>query len=137
MRSSAIEVFFIDGTNVFFNFVQSKNRSRFYKRLVSLRPPYLSMSQSGLDSKAKLLEKSKLTERWVRREISNFEYLMHLNTLAGRSYNDLTQYPVFPWILKDYTSQTIDLTDENIYRDLRQVFFFFFVSWINIYSMGV
>ena len=31
-------------------------------------------------------------------EISNFQYLMHLNTLAGRSYNDLTQYPVFPWV---------------------------------------
>lgn len=25
------------------------------------------------------------------REISNFEYLMQLNTLAGRTYNDLTQ----------------------------------------------
>lgn len=24
-------------------------------------------------------------------QISNFEYLMHLNTLAGRSYNDITQ----------------------------------------------
>lgn len=24
-------------------------------------------------------------------QISNFEYLMQLNTLAGRSYNDITQ----------------------------------------------
>lgn len=30
---------------------------------------------------------------------------MHLNTLAGRSYNDLMQYPVFPWILADYDSE--------------------------------
>jgi len=29
---------------------------------------------------------------------------MHLNTLAGRSYNDLMQYPVFPWVISDYTS---------------------------------
>ena len=29
--------------------------------------------------------------RW---EISTFEYLMALNTLAGRTYNDLNQYPV-------------------------------------------
>lgn len=28
------------------------------------------------------------------REISNFEYLMQLNTIAGRTYNDLSQYPV-------------------------------------------
>lgn len=40
-----------------------------------------------------------------RGEISNFQYLMHLNTLAGRSYNDLMQYPVFPWILADYDSE--------------------------------
>jgi hypothetical protein len=30
---------------------------------------------------------------WQEGDISNLQYLMHLNTLAGRSYNDLTQYP--------------------------------------------
>lgn len=37
--------------------------------------------------------------------MSNFEYLMHLNTIAGRTYNDLMQYPVFPWVLADYQSE--------------------------------
>jgi len=32
-----------------------------------------------------------LTDAWQRREISNFEYLSELNTLAGRTYNDLNQ----------------------------------------------
>eukprot|EP01080_Neovahlkampfia_damariscottae_P005271 gene5271-8889_t len=56
--------------------------------------------------------------KWQNREISNFEYLMFLNTLAGRSHNDLTQYPVFPWILSDYDSDTINLDDPKVYRDL-------------------
>lgn len=43
---------------------------------------------------------------------------MALNTLAGRSFNDLTQYPVFPWVLCDYTSEELDLDDPRIYRDL-------------------
>lgn len=43
---------------------------------------------------------------------------MHLNTLAGRSYNDLMQYPVFPWILADYDSQELDLNDPATFRDL-------------------
>ena len=43
---------------------------------------------------------------------------MHLNTLAGRSYNDLMQYPVFPWILSDYTSSELDLSDPLSFRDL-------------------
>lgn len=65
-----------------------------------------------------LFRKSKLTELWKKRKLSNFEYLMALNRMAGRSFNDITQYPVFPWILADYTSETIDLSDSRVYRDL-------------------
>lgn len=36
----------------------------------------------------------------------------------GRSYNDLSQYPVFPWIIADYTSEVLDLTDSKTFRDL-------------------
>ena len=28
-------------------------------------------------------------------------------SLADRSFNDLTQYPVFPWILADYKSEEL------------------------------
>ena len=52
-----------------------------------------------------LLGLSPLCLFWQKRDISNFEYLMYLNTLAGRTYNDYMQYPVFPWVLADYTSQ--------------------------------
>lgn len=57
-----------------------------------------------------------LTHLWSSGQISNFEYLTHLNKHAGRSFNDLMQYPVFPFILRDYTSETLDLQDSNIYR---------------------
>ena len=40
---------------------------------------------------------------------------------AGRSFNDLSQYPVFPWVLKDYTSHEVDIKDPNVYRDLSKV----------------
>ncbi|QQP37996.1 Neurobeachinlike, partial [Caligus rogercresseyi] len=39
------------------------------------------------------LMSSNMTQKWQRREISNFEYLIFLNTIAGRTYNDLNQYP--------------------------------------------
>eukprot|EP00475_Leptophrys_vorax_P005709 TRINITY_DN13447_c0_g1_i1.p1 TRINITY_DN13447_c0_g1~~TRINITY_DN13447_c0_g1_i1.p1 ORF type:complete len:630 (+),score=120.28 TRINITY_DN13447_c0_g1_i1:217-2106(+) len=41
-----------------------------------------------------------------------------LNTISGRSFNDLTQYPVFPWVISDWTSTSINLEDDSIYRDL-------------------
>ena len=43
---------------------------------------------------------------------------MQLNKMAGRTFNDITQYPVLPWVLSDYTSETIDLSDPDVYRDL-------------------
>lgn len=39
-------------------------------------------------------KQASITNMWINREISNFQYLMHLNTIAGRTYNDLAQYPV-------------------------------------------
>ena len=44
--------------------------------------------------------------------------MVQLNMLAGRTYNDLNQYPVFPWILSDYTSSSLDLNDPATFRDL-------------------
>ena len=43
---------------------------------------------------------------------------MALNLMAGRTFNDITQYPVFPWILSDYTSEELDLSDPKVFRDL-------------------
>ena len=63
---------------------------------------------------------SNVRRKWLERRISNFEYLMHLNTIAGRTYNDLSQYPVFPWILTDYTSDSLDFSNPllSCFRDL-------------------
>ena len=49
---------------------------------------------------------------------TNFQYIMFINTLAGRSYNDLMQYPIFPWILADYDSEELDLNNPSTFRDL-------------------
>jgi len=59
-----------------------------------------------------------IAKKWQKGSITNFEYLMHLNTLAGRSYNDLTQYPVFPQIIRDHHSPELDLNNPQTFRDL-------------------
>jgi factor associated with neutral sphingomyelinase activation len=55
---------------------------------------------------------------WVHGKVSNLEYLLYLNFAAGRTFNDLAQWPVFPWVLKDYTSRSLDLENEEVFRDL-------------------
>ncbi|XP_071791552.1 neurobeachin-like protein 1 [Asterias amurensis] len=116
LRRSAIEIFFINQTNYFINFKDKKTRNKTYSRILNLKPP--NLYYTGAKSPADLLKASTLTSKWVNREISNFDYLMQLNTIAGRTYNDLSQYPVFPWILCDYNSETLDLEDPKVYRDL-------------------
>ena len=77
-----------------------RTRNKVYSRVAQTRPPHLIYTGSGSRSPAEVLKTSGLTAKWVNRQISNFEYLMQLNTIAGRSFNDLSQYPVFPWILQ-------------------------------------
>lgn len=50
-----------------------------------------------VDKRKRFEMAARAAQQWSRWEISNFDYLMQLNTLAGRTYNDLNQYPVFPW----------------------------------------
>lgn len=40
----------------------------------------------SLATPRQLFKSSNMTQRWQRREISNFEYLMFLNTIAGQIF---------------------------------------------------
>jgi hypothetical protein len=58
----------------------------------------------------------RVTAAWQRGRVSNRDYLLFLNLAAGRSFNDLTQWPVFPWVLADYASARLDLSDPATFR---------------------
>uniref|UniRef100_A0A8C3LJ58 WDFY family member 4 n=1 Tax=Chrysolophus pictus TaxID=9089 RepID=A0A8C3LJ58_CHRPC len=103
LQEIALEIFFKNGYSRFLVF-HDCDRKKIYKRFCFFQP--------ALKSKG-------VTEESLNiREISNFDYLMYLNTLAGRSYNDYMQYPVFPWVLADYHSQTLNLSNPHTFRDL-------------------
>ncbi|KAI0217053.1 hypothetical protein L0F63_003977 [Massospora cicadina] len=108
LRRSALEFFFADQSAFFFNFVTIADRQRVCSHLSKLK-------LSAVPAEVRLAD---ITQQWQRHEISNFDYLMRLNAIAGRTYNDLTQYFVFPWILADYESEVLDLDDPAVYRDL-------------------
>ncbi|RWS31727.1 WD repeat and FYVE domain-containing protein 3-like protein, partial [Leptotrombidium deliense] len=130
LQPIALEVFSMDGRNSLLVFPR-KLRNKVYSRFLSVAAYITDNAQdslagqkrnanveSGTGILSSLIGETSVTQRWVRGEISNFQYLMHLNTLAGRSYNDLMQYPVFPWILADYTSSELDLSNPLTFRDL-------------------
>lgn len=53
-------------------------------------------------------ELPKYQEMWINGWMSNFDYLLFLNKLANRSFNDVSQYPVMPWVLKQYSTSELD-----------------------------
>ena len=77
---------------------------------------YLTNNAKNFDTE--LLDFPKMTKLWSERKISNYEYLLYVNHMAGRSFHDLSQYPIFPWIFKDYSSKQLSLNEEATYRDL-------------------
>ncbi|KAI0191931.1 beige/BEACH domain-containing protein [Astrocystis sublimbata] len=141
-RDVAIEIFFTDGRSYLFTTKDSTVRDEVFQRLASKTPHTAGPNSLPNPEDAWRLESLKMFEetpqtfgskfgnifnsspwnpimrRWQRGEISNFHYLMLVNTMAGRTFNDLTQYPVFPWILADYTSEELNLEDPTTFRDL-------------------
>lgn len=63
------------------------------------------------------VEVQKFTKEWKKNKINNFEYLMIVNKLASRCMHDISQYPVFPWLLADYSKEVQYLEDSGL-RDL-------------------
>ena len=45
---------------------------------------------------------NELTKSWLKRRISNFEYLLKLNTLSGHSFFQCHLYPVMPPIVENF-----------------------------------
>ena len=120
LRSVGLELFLANGRTVLIALcgtVQDCTRA-----LKILEAKIGRAAGSGLDMLRRMgpnqQARQMLLQRWQARQLSNLQYLMALNALAGRSFNDLTQYPVFPWVLKDYTSEELDLTNPNSFRNL-------------------
>lgn len=59
-----------------------------------------------------------ITSMWQEGKLTNFDYLIKINEFGGRSFNSPSQYPIFPWVLSDFCSENIDLSNQNVYRDL-------------------
>ena len=82
-----------------------------YKNIIgyeTTKKTFLSLSK-----KKKL---SHIIKKWQSYKISNFEFLMLLNLYSNRSFSDLSQYPVFPWVISNY--ETSNLVFPKDFREL-------------------
>ncbi|NXU50331.1 WDR81 protein, partial [Turnix velox] len=80
-----------------------------------MNPEQRSSGVQGQEAKCSTCQKDlqDLVLRWVHGQVSNFDYLMRLNSLAGRRMGDPNYHPVLPWVV-DFT------TKNGKFRDLRK-----------------
>lgn len=110
LRQVGLEIYSAEESSVphiYVTFQSERDRDRIYKILEE--SPHVQLEK---------VHTEEMTLQWQNGIVSNYDYLMYLNCLADRSKNDLTQYPVFPWVVADYTSETLDLTNPDTFRDL-------------------
>ncbi len=116
-KNSALEIYTTTNKTYYFNFKYENDRKivlgEILKKLENHIPIVDDLKESNeaigyencflqkKDEKAKK-KLSKIVKLWKNWEITTFEFLMWLNIFGNRSYNDITQYPVFPWILSNY-----------------------------------
>lgn len=137
LRDVAVELFFVDGRSYLLTANTPQLRDELFQKLLgkASRANMNNEESWRMDSIRNLEDNPRTfssrvssvftqnlsnpaTRNWIKGEISNFQYLMLVNTMAGRTFNDLTQYPVFPWVLADYTSNELDLSNPRSFRDL-------------------
>lgn len=128
LKDTGLEFFLLNGRTNLLAFTSTTERDKLYSHIFAMDLPLMERPSTSFFSRLSLNSnpspvrpistRDSMTEQWQKGALTNFEYLMHLNSMAGRSFNDLTQYPVFPFILKDYSSHNLDLTNPNSFRDL-------------------
>ena len=123
-KNSGLEIFTVNNKSFYFNFKYEEDREIVISEILSklkdctkiindLKEKDIFENVIGFENleknkKLKKIKVSKKIESWKTWEITNFELIMWLNIFGNRSFNDLSQYPVFPWILNNYEDPIIE-----------------------------
>lgn len=111
-NNQAIEIFLLNGKSYFFNLYLNKECDFLFKALSNIQIK-LNLKYTLIPNPKEYFEQINYTSLWRKKEIDSLQYLLYLNKFAGRSYNELGQYPVLPWIF--LLDKSKDLNKEGIY----------------------
>ncbi len=87
----SLEIFMKDGKSYFFNFFNEDTNKDITEYLKQKKIPVI-------DNIYKYYKKEEFAKKWKEEKITTYDYLLLLNKLTSRSYNDPNQYPVMPWL---------------------------------------
>ena len=116
LMNLSVEIFMKNGKSYFLNFFNTNLSEKVFDIFYKLNQKLLLKNKKEfIISKDIKADIKKILSLYKKGEMTNYEYLLHLNKLSTRTYNDLTQYPIFPWlILKIEILYDITNTDNSI-----------------------
>ena len=102
--NQSIEIYNKNGKSFFFNFFLTNEIEQVYKYLEEINNNlYKNNLEKFIFNTNNNKEEIKyLLENYHKGKISNYDYILYLNKYSTRTYNDLSQYPIFPWIINNY-----------------------------------
>ena len=118
LLTQSIEIYLKNGKSFFFNFYMTQKAEKIYEWFNKAKNKYEFIFNMSNNNK----EIKNILSQYHNGKISNYDYLLYLNKFATRTYCDLTQYPVFPWILIEPENvKNIDKIDElsDYLRDMK------------------
>lgn len=92
------EIFLKDNKTFLFNFLKYDKAKEFINDIISKSNKQKLNITIVNDSKS-YFKKMDYKRRYKIGEIDNFHYLLLINKYTSRSYNDISQYPVMPWVI--------------------------------------
>jgi len=115
LQDVGLEIFLTNNMTYLISFKNNRDREDFKQALMREQHKMINLHRFNLNTSL-----NKLTQHWRDGKLTNFDFLTCLNKLAGRSFNDLMQYPIFPFVLSNYETKTLDLNSPSNYRKLNK-----------------
>ena len=113
-KTTTVEIIFEAGKTLLIDFAPQQSLDTIQK-LSKLAPNALAQTTASFFS---FFRKTNSTQMWLDGQLTNFEYLMRVNMLCGRSFRHPALYPIFPWVILDFGSERADFGQEEMMRDL-------------------
>ena len=138
-RNNSLEIYTNNHKSFYFKFINEKIRNEFMENIINkfnkIKKQLFKIIK-GIDENNKSIKKGyykdednnkdynnivNIRELYKSSKISKMEYLMWINIYGNRSFRDIAQYPVFPWLLNNYESDNFEelIIDELYIRDFK------------------
>ena len=112
--TQSIEIFLKNGKTYFFNFFKTKEAKKIYDFFNEKISEYNFIF--SIDDNKK--EIKNLLNKFHEGNISNYKYILELNKYSTRTYSDLSQYPVFPWLILKKNQLLENSSTNSEYKDI-------------------